>query len=213
MIAQDAAGYPQTGTMLIDGPPARSKWSRRAGRSLPRGIAVVAHPQPLLGGNATHKIPHLLARALRRCGLARARPNFRGVGGSQGTHDGGVGETDDMLAVVARLRDGLSGSAARADRLLVRRLRAVARGARRWPIAASLRVASCSPGCRSARSKVRRQYTPDGSLPDALSCMARTTSVSRLPPCSIGRDRSRSRSSSYRAPTTSSPGVCRSCAP
>lgn len=69
-----------------------------------RGIAVVAHPQPLLGGTATHKIPHLLARGAREEGWLAARPNFRGVGASQGQHDGGIGEADDVLAVVAALR-------------------------------------------------------------------------------------------------------------
>ena len=69
-----------------------------------RGIAVMAHPQPLLGGSAMHKILHLLARAVRDAGWLAARPNFRGVGASQGTHDGGIGETDDLLAVVAALR-------------------------------------------------------------------------------------------------------------
>lgn len=63
------------------------------------GVAIVAHPQPLLGGHAMHKVPQVLARGLCDAGWLVARPNFRGVGGSAGTHDAGLGETDDMLAL------------------------------------------------------------------------------------------------------------------
>ncbi|WKB55909.1 alpha/beta hydrolase [Eleftheria terrae] len=72
-------------------------------REAPLGLAVIAHPQPLLGGHARHKIPQLLARALCEAGWRVARPNFRGVGASQGVHDRGIGETDDLLAVVDQL--------------------------------------------------------------------------------------------------------------
>jgi len=66
----------------------------------PRGLAVIAHPQPLLGGSALHKIPQVLARGVRDLGWLAVRPNFRGVGGTAGNHDHGVGEADDILAVI-----------------------------------------------------------------------------------------------------------------
>jgi alpha/beta superfamily hydrolase len=69
-----------------------------------RGIAVVGHPHPLLGGNAEHKVPALLARIFHAHGFLVARPNFRGAGNSEGSHDEGIGETDDMFAVLAHLR-------------------------------------------------------------------------------------------------------------
>lgn len=75
----------------------------------PRGIAVVAHPHPLLGGSATHKVPHQLAKALVARGFLTVRPNFRGVEGSAGQHDQGSGEAQDMLAVVAHLREAHPG--------------------------------------------------------------------------------------------------------
>ncbi|CAN7736949.1 hypothetical protein D9M68_80150 [compost metagenome] len=75
----------------------------------PRGIAVVAHPHPLLGGSATHKVPHQLAKALVARGFLTVRPNFRGVEGSAGEHDQGSGEAQDMLAVVAHLREAHPG--------------------------------------------------------------------------------------------------------
>lgn len=70
-----------------------------------QGIAVVGHPHPMQGGTADHKVPHQLARELTIHGFLAVRPNFRGVGGTQGAHDAGVGETNDMLAVVGHLRE------------------------------------------------------------------------------------------------------------
>lgn len=68
------------------------------------GIAIVAHPHPLVGGNAEHKIPATLARLFVRHGWLAVRPNFRGVGETEGGHDEGVGETEDVLAVIEALR-------------------------------------------------------------------------------------------------------------
>lgn len=70
-----------------------------------QGIAVVGHPHPMQGGTADHKVPHQLARELTAHGFLAVRPNFRGVGATQGEHDAGVGETSDMLAVVDYLRE------------------------------------------------------------------------------------------------------------
>lgn len=66
-----------------------------------KGIALVCHPHPLFGGANTNKVAHTLARAYRDLGYAVIRPNFRGVGKSEGTHDHGEGETEDMLAVIS----------------------------------------------------------------------------------------------------------------
>lgn len=62
----------------------------------PRGIAIVAHPHPLYGGTMDNKVVQTLARAFVALGYACARMNFRGVGQSQGTHDAGIGETNDI---------------------------------------------------------------------------------------------------------------------
>ncbi len=81
-----------------------------------RGLALVAHPHPLLGGTHRNKVVYTLAHCLRDLGYVALRPNFRGVGKSAGTHDKGDGETEDMLAVLAQ-------------------------AAARWPAAAPLPVA------------------------------------------------------------------------
>jgi alpha/beta superfamily hydrolase len=68
--------------------------------TMARGIALVCHPHPLFGGANTNKVVTTLARAFRELGYAALRPNFRGVGKSEGQHDHGEGETEDMLAVL-----------------------------------------------------------------------------------------------------------------
>jgi uncharacterized protein len=65
-----------------------------------QGLALVAHPHPLFGGANNNKVVYTLAHALRDLGHVALRPNFRGVGRSAGTHDGGNGETDDLLSVL-----------------------------------------------------------------------------------------------------------------
>ena len=67
----------------------------------PAGLALICHPHPLFGGANTNKVAQTLARTLAQLGQVSLRPNFRGVGASAGTHDDGIGETDDMLAVLA----------------------------------------------------------------------------------------------------------------
>lgn len=68
------------------------------------GAVIVAHPQPLLGGDAQHKVPHFLARALADAGWLCLRPNFRGAGNSEGVHDGGQGESEDLLSLAVILQ-------------------------------------------------------------------------------------------------------------
>ncbi|MDP3439731.1 MAG: alpha/beta hydrolase [Azonexus sp.] len=66
----------------------------------PRGIVLIAHPHPIGGGANTNKVAYTLAKTFVSLGYAAFRPNFRGVGGTQGEHDEGVGETEDLLAVL-----------------------------------------------------------------------------------------------------------------
>jgi len=66
-----------------------------------RGVALVAHPHPLHGGTLDNKVAQTLARAFVELGYLSLRPNFRGVGASEGEHDEGRGETEDLLRVAA----------------------------------------------------------------------------------------------------------------
>ena len=65
-----------------------------------RGLLLLAHPHPLHGGSLENKVITTLAKAGVELGWVAVRPNFRGVGMSEGAFDAGVGETEDLLAVV-----------------------------------------------------------------------------------------------------------------
>ena len=71
----------------------------------PRGIALIGHPHPIGGGAATNKVAHTLARTFVNLGYTAFRPNFRTVGQTEGEHDEGIGETDDMLSVLDYARE------------------------------------------------------------------------------------------------------------
>lgn len=75
----------------------------------PRGIALVAHPHPLFGGSMDNKVAQTLARAFLALGYVTARMNFRGVGKSEGVHDHGQGETDDMALLREEMHNRYPG--------------------------------------------------------------------------------------------------------
>ena len=85
--------------MMIDGPAGPLQVLVDEPETL-QGLALIAHPHPLFGGANNNKVVYTLAHALRDLGHVALRPNFRGVGRSAGEHDGGRGETDDLLAVL-----------------------------------------------------------------------------------------------------------------
>jgi len=64
-----------------------------------RGLALVAHPHPLLGGTMDNKVAQTMARAFNQLGYVSVRPNFRGVGETAGVHDDGRGELEDLLHI------------------------------------------------------------------------------------------------------------------
>jgi alpha/beta superfamily hydrolase len=86
-------------TVLVDGPAGPVQTLVDEPDSL-KGLALVAHPHPLFGGTNTNKVVYTLAHCLCDFGYLALRPNFRGVGKSAGVHDDGVGETEDLLAVL-----------------------------------------------------------------------------------------------------------------
>lgn len=96
---------PSFESISIAGPAGRLECLRlEAATEYPHGIALVAHPNPQEGGTFTNKIVHTLAKTLSRLGFICYCPNLRGVGNSEGTHDRGRGEVDDMEAILAYAR-------------------------------------------------------------------------------------------------------------
>lgn len=91
---------PTTQRLLIPGP----KGSLEVALDEPtpgvkaRGLAVLAHPHPLFGGTLDNKVTQTMARAVIAQGVISLRPNFRGVGKSDGQHDNGLGEVEDLWA-------------------------------------------------------------------------------------------------------------------
>jgi alpha/beta superfamily hydrolase len=75
----------------------------------PDRVALVCHPHPLFGGTMHNKVVYQAAKVLHRRGMAVLRFNFRGAGLSQGLHDKGIGEQDDVNAAIAYLEQEFPG--------------------------------------------------------------------------------------------------------
>lgn len=75
----------------------------------PRGLALIAHPHPLYGGTMDNKVAVTLARTFVGLGYLAVRMNFRGVGASEGVHDHGMGETDDMQLLLEKMQKDYPG--------------------------------------------------------------------------------------------------------
>lgn len=86
--------------VTLAGPAGRLEGLYDASEGELRGAAVVCHPHPLHEGTMRNTIVYRIARALRGAGLATLRFNFRGVGASEGVHDGeGAEEGDAAVAL------------------------------------------------------------------------------------------------------------------
>ncbi len=66
----------------------------------PCPAAVVCHPHPLYGGNMHNNVTEALGKGLVDRGFVSLRFNFRGTGGSRGSHGEGISERDDVAAAV-----------------------------------------------------------------------------------------------------------------
>jgi hypothetical protein len=90
--------------VLVDGPAGHIETDINDPGEARRGIALIAHPNPVQGGTKDNKVVTTLAKTFFSLGYVAVRPNFRGVGASAGNHDEGRGETEDLLAVAAYAR-------------------------------------------------------------------------------------------------------------
>ena len=90
----------QTHTIRIDGPAGIIETSLDIPDACTRGIAFLAHPITIRGGNKDHKVIHILSRCLTNAGYIAVRPNLRGAGASSGHYEAGMGEVEDFLRVI-----------------------------------------------------------------------------------------------------------------
>lgn len=92
----------KTQLTLIDGPVGTLECrvgSTRPGVT-PKGLAVICHPHSLHGGSMNNKVVTTIERAFELAGWQTLAFNFRSVGRSEGEYDAGIGEQQDLAAVV-----------------------------------------------------------------------------------------------------------------
>ena len=96
MIASNAS----IRSLFLDGPTGRLEALLNAGAHNATHAAVVCHPHPLFGGTLHNKVVFHTMKALNSFGFPVLRFNFRGTGLSQGEHDQGNGEVDDVRSAL-----------------------------------------------------------------------------------------------------------------
>jgi alpha/beta superfamily hydrolase len=87
-------------SLFLDGLTGRLEALLNAGADNATHAAVVCHPHPLFGGTLHNKVVFHTMKALNSFGFPVLRFNFRGTGLSQGAHDQGNGEVDDVRAAL-----------------------------------------------------------------------------------------------------------------
>ena len=75
----------------------------------PKAGVVICHPHPLYGGDMDNPVVVRVQEVCADLDLATLRFNFRGVGGSGGSHGGGVGELEDAAAALDALEKAMGG--------------------------------------------------------------------------------------------------------
>ena len=87
-------------SFFLDGPAGRLEALLNAGAANATHAAVVCHPHPSFGGTLHNKVVFHTMKALNSFGFPVLRFNFRSAGLSQGEHDHGQGEVDDVRAAL-----------------------------------------------------------------------------------------------------------------
>ena len=87
-------------SLFVDGPAGRLEALLNTGADTATHAAVVCHPHPMFGGTLHNKVVFHTMKALNSFGFPVLRFNFRGTGLSQGEHDQGNREVDDVRAAL-----------------------------------------------------------------------------------------------------------------
>jgi alpha/beta superfamily hydrolase len=83
-------------SFFLHGPTGRLEALLNQGRPDATYSALVCHPHPLFGGTMHNKVVYHAMKTLHSFGFPVLRFNFRGAGLSDGEHDRGHGEVDDV---------------------------------------------------------------------------------------------------------------------
>ncbi|MBT9332572.1 alpha/beta hydrolase [Paracidobacterium acidisoli] len=84
----------------LRGPAGRLEALLNSGSPDANFAALVCHPHPMGGGTMHNKVVYHAMKAFQGLGLPVLRFNFRGTGLSEGEHDHGRGERDDVRAAL-----------------------------------------------------------------------------------------------------------------
>lgn len=95
-------------SFFLEGPAGRLEALLNRGAEDATHAALVCHPHPLYGGTLHNKVVFHTMKALNAFGFPVLRFNFRGTGLSEGTHDNGYGEGDDVGAALDWLKTEFS---------------------------------------------------------------------------------------------------------
>jgi hypothetical protein len=87
-------------SLFLDGPAGRLEALLNAGAPDATHAALVCHPHPLFGGTLHNKVVFHTMKALNSFGFPVLRFNFRGTGLSEGEHDYGKGEVEDVQTAI-----------------------------------------------------------------------------------------------------------------
>jgi uncharacterized protein len=90
-------------SLMLSGPAGRLEALLNEGEPNATHAALVCHPHPLFGGTMHNKVVYHAMKALAGFGFPVLRFNFRGAGLSEGVHDEGHGEVEDVRAALGFL--------------------------------------------------------------------------------------------------------------
>jgi alpha/beta superfamily hydrolase len=121
----------------LQGPAGRLEAILMTPDDIPVAAGVVCHAHPMQGGVMHFKVVFRAAKALQQAGVAALRFNFRGVGRSEGVHDQGRGEQDDVRSALAEMQRRFPG-------------RPLVLGGFSFGATMALRVACAEPAVRAA---------------------------------------------------------------
>ncbi|MCX7965195.1 MAG: hypothetical protein N2596_01020 [Syntrophorhabdaceae bacterium] len=72
---------------------------------------VICHPHPLYGGSMHNNVVNAIEKGFYESDYTTLKFNFRGVGGSNGEYEEGIGEVEDVISAVEFLKDTLKDGA------------------------------------------------------------------------------------------------------